>query len=101
MAPNSAWDKVVRDAGAARPEIRRRTVFEGDAIATRTVVTHLGTIHSGNLHPDRHSWLVTRYFKSITTSGVACSVHQVVVEDVEIEDPAAFAGPSEKEVPGG
>jgi hypothetical protein len=101
MAPNSAWDKVVRDAGAARPPIKRRTVFETTSNGCRTVVTHLGTIHSGNLMPDRHSWLVTRYFKSITTSGVACSVHQVVVEDVEVEDPAAFAGPGEKEVPDG
>lgn len=75
-------------------QIQRRTVFAQPNGNSRTVVTHLGTIHSGNLLPDRHSWLVTRYFRD-TISGIACSVHQVVIEDVELKDPAAFAGPDE------
>jgi hypothetical protein len=79
------------------PEIKPRAVFVSGNGASKTVVTHLGTLHSGNLLPDRQSWLVTRYFFIGKLDGAACAIAQTQIDDCQVTDPAMFAGPGETE----
>jgi hypothetical protein len=80
-----------------RPPIPKRAVFVSGNGGSKTIVTHLMTLHSGNLLPDRQSWLITRYL--ITPGG--CYLSQVQVDDTHVKDPAMFAGPGELENPQG
>jgi hypothetical protein len=75
------------------PPIKKRAVFATSDGNSETVVTHLMTLHSGNLLPDRQSWLVTRYF----FAGGACAIAQTQIDDCHVTDPAMFAGPGEVE----
>jgi hypothetical protein len=73
----------------SRPPIKKRAVFSSGDGNTETVVTHLMTLHSGNLLPDRQSWLITRYTPR--------RVVHAQVDDTHVTDPAVFAGPGEVE----
>jgi hypothetical protein len=98
VSPRGYWPEpqeknMAEKSLLTKPEIPKRTVFDFAGsngrgyFPSRTVVTHLGTLFSGNLQPDRQSWLVTRYV------GGRCAMKQI--DDCTVTDPALFAGPGE------